>query len=52
MASTHFTATRCCPTRYFQGLNITGGYTDEDLEAAKEYASKAEYTVVVIGEAT
>ncbi|KAK1937012.1 Lysosomal beta glucosidase [Phytophthora citrophthora] len=35
---------------YFQGLNITGEYTDEDLETAKMYASKAEYTVAVIGE--
>ncbi|KAG1705022.1 hypothetical protein DVH05_005047 [Phytophthora capsici] len=35
---------------YFQGLNITGEYTDKDLETAKIYASKAEYTVAVIGE--
>ncbi|OWZ09872.1 Glycoside hydrolase [Phytophthora megakarya] len=37
---------------YFQGLNISGDYTDEDLETAKTYASKAEYTVAVIGEDT
>jgi beta-glucosidase len=35
---------------YFNGLNITGNYTDVDLATAKEYASKAEYTVAVIGE--
>ncbi|KAE8879534.1 Lysosomal beta glucosidase [Phytophthora fragariae] len=35
---------------YFNGLNITGDYTDVDLATAKEYASKAEYTVAVIGE--
>ncbi|KAL3664701.1 hypothetical protein V7S43_010450 [Phytophthora oleae] len=32
------------------GLNITGEYTDEDLETAKEYASKTEYTAAVTGE--
>jgi beta-glucosidase len=37
---------------YFNGLNITGDYTDEDLETAKAYASKADYTVAVIGEDT
>ncbi|KAL3674915.1 hypothetical protein V7S43_000841 [Phytophthora oleae] len=35
---------------YFNGLNATGDYTEEDLATAKEYASKAEYTVAVIGE--
>ncbi|KAF4314816.1 hypothetical protein JM18_009729, partial [Phytophthora kernoviae] len=35
---------------YFNGLNITGSYTDVDLATAKEYASKAEYTIAVIGE--
>ncbi|KUF94092.1 hypothetical protein AM588_10004749 [Phytophthora nicotianae] len=35
---------------YFNGLNITGNYTDVDLATAKEYAAKAEYTVAVIGE--
>ncbi|ETN13879.1 hypothetical protein PPTG_08568 [Phytophthora nicotianae INRA-310] len=37
---------------YFNGLNVTGSYTDEDLATAKEYASKAEYTIAVIGEDT
>uniref|UniRef100_H3H565 beta-glucosidase n=1 Tax=Phytophthora ramorum TaxID=164328 RepID=H3H565_PHYRM len=35
---------------YFNGLNITGNYTDVDLATAKEYASQAEYTIAVIGE--
>ncbi|ETM39218.1 hypothetical protein L914_14618, partial [Phytophthora nicotianae] len=35
---------------YFNGLNVTGDYTEEGLATAKEYASKAEYTVAVIGE--
>ncbi|RLN70608.1 hypothetical protein BBJ29_003749 [Phytophthora kernoviae] len=35
---------------YFNGLNVTGNYTDTDLATAKEYASKAEYTIAVIGE--
>ncbi|POM76357.1 Putative Glycoside hydrolase [Phytophthora palmivora] len=35
---------------YFNGLNITGNYTDADLATAKEYAAKAEYTIAVIGE--
>ncbi|KAG6591028.1 Lysosomal beta glucosidase [Phytophthora cinnamomi] len=35
---------------YFNGLNITGNYTDTDLATAKEYAAKAEYTIAVIGE--
>ncbi|KAG1711297.1 hypothetical protein DVH05_008550 [Phytophthora capsici] len=37
---------------YFNGLNITGNYTDTDLATARGYASKAEYTVAVIGEHT
>ncbi|KAG7388461.1 hypothetical protein PHYPSEUDO_012522 [Phytophthora pseudosyringae] len=35
---------------YFNGLNITGNYTDADLATVKEYASQAEYTIAVIGE--
>ncbi|CEG44721.1 glycoside hydrolase [Plasmopara halstedii] len=37
---------------FFNGLNITGSYTDADLTTAKRYAAEAEYTVVVIGEET
>ncbi|RLN55789.1 hypothetical protein BBJ29_005942 [Phytophthora kernoviae] len=35
---------------YFNGLNITGNYTADDLAKAKELASQAEYTIAVIGE--
>ncbi|POM57817.1 Glycoside hydrolase, partial [Phytophthora palmivora] len=35
---------------YFNGLNITGNYTDADMTIAKDYASQADYTVAVIGE--
>jgi len=35
---------------FFNGLNVTGNYTDADLATAKEFASQAEYTVAVIGE--
>ncbi|GMF15974.1 unnamed protein product [Phytophthora lilii] len=35
---------------FFNGLNVAGNYTDADLATAKEHASKAEYTVAVIGE--
>jgi beta-glucosidase len=35
---------------YFNGLNVSGEYTDADLATAKEYASNAEYTIAVIGE--
>ncbi|GMF57570.1 unnamed protein product [Phytophthora fragariaefolia] len=35
---------------YFNGLNYTGEYSEADLATAKEYASKAEFTVAVIGE--
>ncbi|KAH7482213.1 Lysosomal beta glucosidase [Phytophthora ramorum] len=35
---------------YFNGLNYTGTYNESDLAQAKELASKAEYTIAVIGE--
>ncbi|EGZ23266.1 putative glycoside hydrolase [Phytophthora sojae] len=35
---------------YFNGLNVNGDYTEADLATAKEYASKADYTIAVIGE--
>ncbi|ETO67904.1 hypothetical protein F444_15232 [Phytophthora nicotianae P1976] len=35
---------------YFNGLNVNGSYSDNDLNTAKKLASEAEYTVVVIGE--
>ncbi|RLN55811.1 hypothetical protein BBJ28_00014859 [Nothophytophthora sp. Chile5] len=35
---------------FFNGLNVTGNYTADDLATAKELASKAEYTIAVIGE--
>jgi len=35
---------------YFNGLNYTGVYNESDLAQAKELASKAEYTIAVIGE--
>ncbi|KAG6952226.1 hypothetical protein JG688_00013361 [Phytophthora aleatoria] len=35
---------------YFNGLNYTGEYSDADLATATEYASRAEFTVAVIGE--
>ncbi|POM58315.1 Glycoside hydrolase [Phytophthora palmivora] len=35
---------------YFNGLNITGNYSDADMTIAKDYASQADYTVAVIGE--
>ncbi|KAG1711300.1 hypothetical protein DVH05_008553 [Phytophthora capsici] len=35
---------------YFNGLNYTGEYSEADLATAKEYASKAEFTIAVIGE--
>jgi len=37
---------------YFNGLNYTGVYNESDLAQAKELASKAEYTIAVIGEDT
>ncbi|TMW60780.1 hypothetical protein Poli38472_000822 [Pythium oligandrum] len=37
---------------YFNGLTVNGTYTADDLAKAKELASKAKYTVAVIGEAT
>ncbi|RLN67653.1 hypothetical protein BBJ28_00024618, partial [Nothophytophthora sp. Chile5] len=35
---------------YFNGLQVNGSYSDEDLATAKEYASQSEYTIAVIGE--
>ncbi|GMF38906.1 unnamed protein product [Phytophthora fragariaefolia] len=35
---------------YFNGLHWNGSYSDADLVEAKELASKAEYTIAVIGE--
>ncbi|TMW60779.1 hypothetical protein Poli38472_000821 [Pythium oligandrum] len=37
---------------YFNGLSANGTYSAGDLAKAKELASKAKYTVAVIGEAT
>ncbi|TMW60778.1 hypothetical protein Poli38472_000820 [Pythium oligandrum] len=37
---------------YFNGLKADGSYSSADLAKAKELASKAKYTVAVIGEAT
>ncbi|GMF66120.1 unnamed protein product [Phytophthora lilii] len=35
---------------YFNGLHQNGSYSDADLATAKEYASKAGYNIVAIGE--
>ncbi|EEY68574.1 glycoside hydrolase, putative [Phytophthora infestans T30-4] len=37
---------------FFNGLHPNGSYTEADLATAKELASKAEYTIAVIGEDT
>ncbi|RLN43891.1 hypothetical protein BBJ28_00022797, partial [Nothophytophthora sp. Chile5] len=37
---------------YFNGLQVNGSYSAEDLATAKEYASQSEYTIAVIGEET
>ncbi|GMF27263.1 unnamed protein product [Phytophthora lilii] len=37
---------------YFNGLNVTGNFTAQDLAKAKELASKNEYTVAVISESS
>jgi beta-glucosidase len=36
---------------YFNGLYANGSYSNADLETAKAYAAKSEYTIVAIGEA-
>ncbi|GMF38950.1 unnamed protein product [Phytophthora fragariaefolia] len=37
---------------YFNGLNVDGSYTSEDLATAVAFASQHEYTIAVIGEDT
>ncbi|GMF40104.1 unnamed protein product [Phytophthora lilii] len=37
---------------YFNGLDVSGNYSDANMTTAKQYASQAEYTVVAIGEAS
>ncbi|GMF39615.1 unnamed protein product [Phytophthora lilii] len=40
----------CDRVTYFNGLDVSGNYSDANMTIAKEYASKADYTIAVIGE--